>query len=93
MCRSYRAVRCSGVEGVVVSGGIRHRGGALASTLTAFPFPARRTERADFRHSALIRDQAFAHAKLRLRSFRLSRLSSRHGLLSGKHTNSADFTL
>ena len=56
--------RLSRVEGVAVSGGCRHRAGASLSTLTTFPLPTRRTERADFPHWALARDHALAPANL-----------------------------
>ena len=61
------------MEGVAVSVGFRYRAGASFSTLTTFPLPARRAQRADFPHPALVRDHAFAHAKLRFRTFRRSK--------------------
>ena len=60
----------SRVEGLAVSGGFRHRAGTSVATLTTFPLPAHRTQRTDFPRWALIRDHAFAHAKLRFRTFR-----------------------
>ena len=61
--------RLSRGEGLAVSGGFRHIAGASGSTLTTFPLPAHRTQRADFPHWALAPDHALAHAKLRLPAF------------------------
>ena len=54
----------SRVEGVAVADGLRPRAGASVSTLTTFPLPAPRTQRAVFPPWALGRDPAFAHGKL-----------------------------
>ena len=53
------------------------------SQLDHVPLPAHRTQRADFPHSALVRDPAFAHAKLRFRTFRRSKPQFCHSLQAG----------
>ena len=45
------------------------------------------------RLSALVRDHAFAHRKLRFRTLRRSKPSFRLGLPSGKRMTSPEFTL
>ena len=91
--QSRGEARLSRVEGVAVADASRHSADASVSTLITFPLPARRTERADFQHSALVRDYAFAHAKLRFSTPRRAKPRSSRSLSSGKQTYFPDSTL
>lgn len=62
-----RRVDCSRVEGFAVADGIRPSVG-VSAMVTTFPLRARRTERASFPHSALLRDNAFDSVQLRVRT-------------------------
>lgn len=61
-------LRLSRVVGVAVADGLHHSARSSVSTLITFPLSARQTERADFPHTSLVRDHAFAQGKLRFRS-------------------------
>ena len=63
--------------------GIRHSAGAAASTLTAFPLPAHRTEHAHFPHSALVRDYPFTHSELGVCTVRRASAQAFHRNSSG----------
>ena len=70
---------CRGCGELQFAGGFRHRSSAAFPTLTTFPLPAHRTERAVFQHWALVRDHAFAHAKLAVCTFRRVSPMACHG--------------
>ena len=92
-CRSPRAAEAR--RGALVEGG-RSSGcqqrspqcRGLGLHLDPSSLPARRTERADFPHSALVRDDAVAPDRLRFRTLSRSRPYPCHRLSSGKRTNS-----
>ena len=74
-------VRLSRTEGAADS--LRHSAGDSASTLATFPLPARRAERADFPHSALVRDYPFTHSELGVCTVRRVSAKAFHRNLSG----------
>ena len=84
--QSSGAAHFPGVEGVAGRDGFRHRAGASISTLNTLPLPARRSEHADFPHSALVRGHAFAHAKPSFSIPRRTKPGPVHSLSSGKRT-------
>ena len=65
---------------------LRHSAGDSASTLTTFPLPARRAERADFPRSALVRDYPFAHSELGVCTVRRGSAMAFHRNSSGQRT-------
>ena len=92
-CRSPRAAEAR--RGALVEGGwsrgCRWRSPqcrGLGLHLDPGSLPARPTERANFPHSALVRHDAFAPAKLRSRTLSRSQPKPCHRLSSGKRTNS-----
>ena len=91
-CRSPRAAEAR--RGALVEGGwssgCRRRSPqcrGLDLHLAPGSLPARQTERADFPHSALVQDDAFAPTKLRFRTLSRSQPKPCHRLSSGKRTN------
>ena len=74
-------------------GSVAFASGLSPAPLVTFPVPAHRTVRADFPHTALGRDHAFAHGRLAVRGARRVRPMSSHSLLSGKRTKIPDLTL
>ena len=77
----------------LLCGGSRPCAGASVSALTAIPLSAPRTQRAGFPHPALVQEHAFAHAKLRFRTFRRAKPQSADSLAFRKRTGLPDCTL